>query len=210
VGPCRLAYGTIIAAGTIYRQDELRPGRLIFGGAGEGGNISYTPVRHRHDKRIIKNNILYIANLFALMQWYRHVRPLFVSPNFPQVLLAALKEKLERAIDERIKRLGDYCLKMQEDRSLDGNSSPKDLKSDLQVIRPWPEIQDYLIARHQVTGDTALRDHFLKNLNHAIKNSEKNYITAITGMAPGDTQPGTEWLQGIVDEITTAALELME
>jgi len=209
VGPCRLAYGTTIAAGTIYRRDELRPGRLIFGGVGKGSNISYTPDRHRHDKRIIKNNVIFIANLFALMQWYRHVRPLFVSPNFPQALLDALKEKLSLAIDERIKRLGDYCSNMPTDQTLKDNTSPADLKSKPELISRWPQIQDYLNARQDFGGESALRDDFLEKLNLAIKNSEKNYIAAITGLAPEESQTGTTWLQGIVDEITTGALELL-
>jgi UDP-N-acetylglucosamine/UDP-N-acetylgalactosamine diphosphorylase len=209
VGPCRLAYGTTIAAGTIYRRDELRPGRLIFGGEGKGSNISYTPDRHRHDKRIIKNNVIFIANLFALMQWYRHVRPLFVSLNFPQALLEALKEKLNLAIDERIKRLGDYCSNMPTDQTLKDNTSPADLKSKPELISRWPQIQDYLNARQDFGGESALRDDFLEKLNLAIKNSEKNYIAAITGLAPEDSQTGTTWLQGIVDEITAGTLELM-
>jgi len=209
VGPCRLAYGTTIAAGTIYRRDELRPGRLIFGGVGKGSNISYTPDRHRHDKRIIKNNVIFIANLFALMQWYRHVRPLFVSPNFPQALLDALKEKLSLAIDERIKRLGDYCSNMPTDQTLKDNTTPADLKSKPELISRWPQIQDYLNARQDFGGESALRDDFLEKLNLAIKNSEKNYIAAITGLAPENTQTGTTWLQGIVDEITAGTLELM-
>jgi len=144
------------------------------------------------------DNIIFIANLFALMQWYRCVRPLFVSQDFPQILLEALKEKLNLAIDERIKRLGDYCLKL-----------PADLKSKSELPNRWPEIQDYLEGRQDFAGDTALRDDFLEHLNLAIKNSNKNYITAITGLAPEDTQPGTNWLQGIVDELTAGALELM-
>jgi UDP-N-acetylglucosamine/UDP-N-acetylgalactosamine diphosphorylase len=209
VGPCRLAHGTTIAAGTIYRQDELRPGRLIFGGEGKGGNISYTPGRHRHGKRIIKNNVIFIANLFALMQWYRYVRPLFVSQNFPQALLEALKEKLNLAIDERIKRLGGYCLNTPTDQTLNDNASPANLKSKPELPNRWPEIQDYLIARQDFVGDRALRDDFLEKLNLAIKNSEKNYIAAITGLTPEDTQTGTNWLQGIVDEITTGTLEIL-
>jgi UDP-N-acetylglucosamine/UDP-N-acetylgalactosamine diphosphorylase len=209
VGPCRLAYGTTIAAGTIYRRNELRPGRLIFGGEGKGGNISYTPGPHRHDKRIIKNNVIFIANLFALMQWYRHVRPLFVSRDFPQVLLEALKEKLNLAIDERIKRLGDYCLKMPADHALNDNKSSADLKSKPELPNRWPEIQDYLNARQDFVGDTALRDDFLENLILAIKNSEKNYIATITGLTAEDSATGTRWLQAIVDEITTGTLELM-
>ena len=91
VGPCRLAYGTIIAAGTINRRDELRPGRLIFGGAGKGGSIPYNPGVYRSEKRIVINNIIYIANLLALRQWYHHVRSLFVSTHFPQELIDGLQ-----------------------------------------------------------------------------------------------------------------------
>jgi UDP-N-acetylglucosamine/UDP-N-acetylgalactosamine diphosphorylase len=209
VGPCRLEYGTTIAAGTIYRRDELRPGRLIFGGEGKGGNIAYTPGRHRTDKRIIKNNIIYIANLFALMQWYRHVRSLFVSGDFPQALFEAVKEKLNMAIQERINRLGDYCLKISTDDTADKSASDPRLTSKKELPKRWPETQDYLNARQNYEGDTNLRDTFLEKLNPAIKNSGKIYIATITGLPPADTQSGTNWLQGIVDEITTGALELL-
>ncbi|MBW1846299.1 MAG: protein GlmU, partial [Deltaproteobacteria bacterium] len=85
VGPCRLEYGTIIAAGTICRKDELRPDRLIFGGARKEGNISYKPGFLSGETRIIKNNIEYIANLFALMKWYKNIRSQFISDNFPKI-----------------------------------------------------------------------------------------------------------------------------
>ena len=74
VGPCRLAFGTTVAAGTICRKDELRSGRLIFGGPSKSGNIPYTPGDNRNIKRILTNNIVYISNLTALMHWYSHVR----------------------------------------------------------------------------------------------------------------------------------------
>jgi hypothetical protein len=83
------------------------------------------------------------------------------------------------------------------------------LRSKKELPKRWPEIQDYLNARQNYEGDTNLRDDFLENLNTAIKNSGKNYIAAITGLPPEDTQFGTNWLQGIVDEITTGALELL-
>jgi bifunctional UDP-N-acetylglucosamine pyrophosphorylase/glucosamine-1-phosphate N-acetyltransferase len=37
VGPCRIAYGTVIAAGSVYRKDQLTPDRLVFDGRGRGG-----------------------------------------------------------------------------------------------------------------------------------------------------------------------------
>ncbi|MDA3897307.1 MAG: protein GlmU, partial [Desulfobacteraceae bacterium] len=54
VGPCRLAYGVTIAAGTIFRNDELRENRLIFGGASNTGKIAFTPVAYSNVKPILK------------------------------------------------------------------------------------------------------------------------------------------------------------
>ncbi|NQT10729.1 MAG: protein GlmU, partial [Desulfobacteraceae bacterium] len=97
VGPCRLAFGTVVAAGTIYRKDELRPQRLIFDKPGKGGNIAFTADAYRGIKRIVTNNIIYMANLTALMQWYIHVRTQFISDDFPEPLFVGLKEKLNMA-----------------------------------------------------------------------------------------------------------------
>ncbi|MGD2272967.1 MAG: protein GlmU, partial [Desulfobacterales bacterium] len=165
VGPSRLAFGTTIAAGTIYRRDELRPGRLIFGGAGKGGNISYTPGRSPTDKRIIKNNLVFIANLYALRQWYVHVRPLFVSDDFPRILLQAATDKIDLALHERIGRLKDYCLKISTDDTADINASDPRLTLKKGLSKRWPELRDYLNTRQTYEGNTKLRDDFLETLN---------------------------------------------
>ena len=89
-------------------------------------------------------------------------------------------------------------------------SVSKDPKTESNLPNQWPMIQDYLTTRQDHGGDTAIRDAFLENLNQAIKNSDKNYIAAITALAPGVAQTGTSWLQGIVDGVTTGALELIE
>jgi len=112
VGPCRLEFGTVTAAGSIIRIDELRPGRLIFSGTGRGGSIPFMPGMYQNIKRIVLNNITYIANLIALMQWYAYVRSQFISDDFTEPLFVALKEKLRMAIDERIQRLKALSQKM--------------------------------------------------------------------------------------------------
>ncbi len=43
VGPCRLAYGTVLAAGSICRKDELRPDRLIQEGGARSANVAVYP-----------------------------------------------------------------------------------------------------------------------------------------------------------------------
>ena len=180
VGPCRLAFGTVIAAGSIYRKDELRQGRLIFEGLMNSGNIAFTSGIYRSLKRIMANNTIYIANLIALMQWYLHVRSKFISDNFPDVLFDGLKEKLNMAIDERIRKLKDFC-KNQPD--FDG-------------------IEDSFNKMRLNEGDKSLRDTFLKHIDSGIQKSGVNYISVIKGLENKSSELGTKWLQGIVDSVT--------
>ena len=215
VGPCRLAYGTTVAAGTIVRKDELRPGRLLFGGAQKGGNLSYKPGRYRNEKRVVINNIVYIANLIALGQWYRHVRSQFISEYFPETLLAGLEEKLNRAISERVNRLEDLCSKIQKYLEMEtqksnerARSSPA-LKQKQEWVARWSRMKDLLDQSRTETGDTGDRDSFLEKVQKGIKKSGLDYIAVIQGLPPSDGAIGTQWLQGIVDRVVNEALNLI-
>ena len=208
IGPCRLTYGTIIAAGTINRKDELNPGRLIFGGAGKGGSVPFTPGVYRSEKRIVINNIIYIANLMALMQWYNHVRIMFISQVFPQQLLNGLKEKLNIAIKERITRLGQLCLKMP-DPEIEKETSERLMRQKNELRDRWPEMEDAFKIHENKEDDLSIRDSFLETINRGIKMTGKDYIPVIKGLSSEDTNIGTRWLQGIVDGITAQIVEII-
>ncbi len=215
VGPCRLAYGTTVAAGTIVRKDELRPGRLLFGGAQKGGNLLYKPGRYRNEKRVVINNIVYIANLIALGQWYRHVRSQFISECFPETLLAGLEEKLNRAISERVNRLEVLCSKIQKYLEMEtqksnerARSSPA-LKQKQELVARWSRMKDWLDQSRTETGDTGDRDSFLEKVQKGIKKTDLDYIAVIQGLPPSDGAIGTQWLQGIVDRVVNEALNLI-
>ena len=189
VGPCRLGFGITVAAGTITRKDEIRSDRLIFGGTGKGGNVPYEPGKLRMGKKIIINNILYIANLIALKQWYQHVRRLFVTQRFPEALLNGLKEKVSLAIAERINRLEAFCLKEPE--------------------AGWSELKGFLNGQLSNPGDAKSMDTFLESIHQGIAGSGKDYIGVIQGLEPADSARGTKWLQGIVDHIAGEAPRMM-
>ncbi len=208
IGPCRLAYGTIIAAGTINRKDELNSGRLIFGGAGKGGSIPFTPGMYRSEKRIVINNIIYIANLMALLQWYNHVRSMFISHDFPQSLLDGLKEKLNMAIKERVKRLGELCLKMP-DLDIAKKTSERLMRQKNELRERWPEMEEAFKTNKNKEGDLSIRDLFLETINREIKMSGENYIPVIKSLSVENATQGTKWLQGIVDNITAQIIEIM-
>ncbi len=190
VGPCRLAFGTVTAAGTICRKDELRPGRLLFEAKGQGGNIPFVHGAHRNTKKLMINNVIYIANLMALNQWYIHVRSQFISYEFPETLLSGLEEKLNMAINERIKRLKEFCQKNE-------------------FYDRWSELEESFKKLQTKEGDRKLKDIFLEKINLGIKESGNDYISVIKGLNGKDAKSGTIWLQGIVDQITVNLLKII-
>jgi UDP-N-acetylglucosamine/UDP-N-acetylgalactosamine diphosphorylase len=215
VGPCRLAYGTTVAAGTIVRRDELRPGRLLYGGTSKDVNLSYKPGRYRNEKRVVLNNIIYIANLIALGQWYRQVRSQFISEYFPETLLAGLEEKVNRAISERLSRLEALCDNIQislemetPEKSKRGHLSPA-RKQKQELVARWPGMKDLLNQRRAEPGVTRERDSFLEKVHKGIQKTGLDYISVIQGLPTSDSVIGTQWLQGIVDRVANDALSLI-
>ncbi|MBL0701008.1 MAG: protein GlmU [Desulfosarcina sp.] len=186
VGPCRLAFGTIIAAGSICRKDEIRGNRLIITDAVKSGNIPFLPGRYQNNKKILRNNIIYIANLIALREWYLHLRSMFVSDDFPDALLSGLNENIGLALDERLKRLKEVCLKIPESG----------------LYTSWPAIKEILDNEKYHKGDAGLRDNFLERIRSIILQTGKDYISVIKNLNADDKAKGTTWLQGIVDNIT--------
>jgi len=207
VGPCRLGYGITVAAGTIVRKDEIRSDRLIMGGAGKAGNVAFRPGQFRNDKRIVVNNINYIANLIALKQWYDHVRNLFISNRFPPALLEALLEKLDIAIGERVIRLETVCLK----KPAGGRRSqpPDSSEPTRELDELWPEIKASLTLLPADSATAASRDQFLDSIRQGISVHGQDYIRVIQGLDPADSVKGTRWLQGIVDDIITGSQKIL-
>jgi UDP-N-acetylglucosamine/UDP-N-acetylgalactosamine diphosphorylase len=197
VGPVRLAFGTTVAAGTILRKSELRPDRLIIGGAAKAGNIAFQPGRFSATGRIIKNNLVYIANLMALHQWYRRVRSLFVGQRFPETLLAGLLENSRLAVAERTRRLKELGDKMAQ--SGDGAFSER-----------WPALDEALHRRLDSTGDLRMCESFLEAVTSMLGREGKDYLAVIKALSPQATEQGTAWLQGIIDDTVAAALKPLE
>jgi len=216
VGPCRLEFGTVIAAGSIFRKDELRPKRLLFEGMGKSGNIPFMPGTYYNIKRITVNNIIYIANLIALEHWYTHVRSKFLSDDFPEPLFDGLKEKLDMAIAERIHRFKALTQKMSDSvRAYQYHTKEKENESRLvlqqkkELYKRWTELEENFKYQRNTEEKTSLRDIFLEKIDIGIKTSGKDYISVIKGLSIEDKNAGTGWLQGIVDSITAESFKII-
>jgi bifunctional UDP-N-acetylglucosamine pyrophosphorylase/glucosamine-1-phosphate N-acetyltransferase len=212
VGPSRLAFGITVSAGTILRKDELRPNRLIVGGSTKGGNIAYTPGVYSNVKRIFTNNIYYISNLFALMQWYQNVRYQFISDECPESLFNGLIEKLNLAIDERIRRLELFVHKLSESKTqtkdkITNDVSAKALSLSDELLMHWPEISDKLMSHKTSTGEEQLRTQFLKDISAGFNDYGKQYIKVIKNLSENDAKNGSLWMQGIIDQVVTDIMD---
>jgi bifunctional UDP-N-acetylglucosamine pyrophosphorylase / glucosamine-1-phosphate N-acetyltransferase len=209
VGPCRLGYGTVIAAGTINRKDELRPNRLIFGGGSRSGNVPFAAGHYHGFKRILTNNIIYLANLAALGQWYDQVRRLFVSNDFPQTLLEGLQAKLQMAVDERIVRLSELVHKVLEQEP-EGKENSSESDSVQKGHVNWlPELESFLRETRNRVGEHSLRDPFLEIICNEFGQNGKQYFKVMKRLNSDVSEIGTRWLQGIVNEVTEGAFKII-
>ncbi|MBS3733170.1 MAG: protein GlmU, partial [Desulfobacterales bacterium] len=216
VGPCRLAYGTVIAAGTINRKDELRPGRLIFGGSGKSGNAPYHGgLVYRNIKRIVLHNLHYIAGLQALRHWYEYVRSLFISEIMPDELYNGLVRTLDACIDERIRRLGEFADKMPESlknyqASAGQGASDTLLSQKRQLYDNWSRLEQELRTGGPAVESPEKRDAFIKRIRDQIQASGSyDYVAVIRSLDPDAAAAGTDWLMEIIESLTGRWLSMV-
>ena len=215
VGPCMFNYGTIIAAGTIQRKDELEPDKLLFGGAMRGGRVKAPIGIYQNVKRLVVHNITYIGNLIALLNWYKYVRSRFISDEFSIELLEGLVITLNLAIDERIKRLKalneKFSFSMYQ-MTKGGNGESALLQQKKEFIEKWYFVEEKMIEIRK--SETILcqkeADQFLVMLDKTIQEDGNNdYIKLIQNLENEVVIYGTEWLKEIVGFFSNEVFEIL-
>jgi bifunctional UDP-N-acetylglucosamine pyrophosphorylase / glucosamine-1-phosphate N-acetyltransferase len=215
VGPVRIGFGTVIAAGMIYRKDFLQGNGLLFSQASIKKQQPHYPLLYPGIKRIIKNNINYIANIIALKQWYLDVRScFFVSTKHEEALYKGALEKLEMVISERIHRLGHVAETMPlsievYNRVTQEKASRKNIQLRREFFEQWARLKDFLENCSHITGVQEKRDDFLELIPRMIRERGRDYLEVIKAMDHEGAALGTEWLQGLVDEINTEAAKII-
>lgn len=203
VGPVRIGYGNISAAGSIIRKNELGRDRLILGGAFKDMSIPRKYGVYKNVSHIFNNNIIYIASLIGLNAWYKNVRPMFSSDFFSKQLVVGMQETLSVCINERIHRFNIFCKKLKTSR---------DILSTASKSYPVVATHDTAIKK----GETALKvfkrqlsDHslsdpgirFLRIIENKIKTDDQPYIQTIQDLSPKEKEIGTHWLREIEQSI---------
>jgi UDP-N-acetylglucosamine/UDP-N-acetylgalactosamine diphosphorylase len=205
VGPLRLDYGNVIAAGTILRKDALERNKLILTKPYRAGVFPFVPDLYSGLPRILENNILYLANLAALEQWYIHVRqPFFTSQELGGLIYAGVLDKLALAKEERIKRLRVMTNKIEASLERRGNQAGG-RAGKRELCDTIGRIAELFSGEIVEKSGLRARDGFLEAFMDHKKENDGSYVESVQGLPAGVSEKGTAWLQEIVDAISLKA-----
>jgi UDP-N-acetylglucosamine/UDP-N-acetylgalactosamine diphosphorylase len=203
VGPTRIAYGTAIAAGTICRKDILEERKLITAPEALTKPRVFAIGIYSGVNRIVKNNLIYIGNLWALKAWYELVRTRTMSADvYSQACHAGALAQIEDGLKERTKRLRELAENMPHSlkfaRSVTGQDLPPKLQAQQQALADkWPEIEARLNAGPPTTAGAENREAFLMEWEQIQVAS--GHCKAVSAIGSPARNAGTAWLQKIVD-----------
>ena len=209
VGPLRVGYGNVTAASTILRSDVTEENKLVVGKSYTGSVTHFTPNQYLGLSRLVSGNVLYLANLLALEEWYTQVRrDFFHKQELGEWIYRGALEKLSMAKEERISRLKLMAAKMPESMRRDkpDGASAARKKEFHEKITPLCELLLHPVASPKTIE---MKEVFLNSFQAYGRIGDKTYIETIKSL-PGDTaKMGTDWLQHIIDDLCQEATMLL-
>ncbi|UCF84520.1 MAG: protein GlmU [Desulfobacteraceae bacterium] len=209
VGPLRMGYGNIVAANSILRNDFIEDNKLIVGKTHSGKTMNYRPRAYPVFRRILENNIIYLANLIALEEWYINVRrPFFDTQELGRLVFDGSLDKLALAKKERLKRLKILAEKVKIPFEDDEKSNTK-TKGRNEFSLKYSEIEGLFSGAMKNSDIDRYRDVFLSDYENSRINNGSDYIAVIQGLPSQVSQKGTTWLQGIIDAFCEKTKEIV-
>lgn len=197
IGPMRLGYGNVVAAGSILRKDYPQDNQLIFDVPHSSGTRNFMPAAYPSFKRVTENNILYLANIKALEAWYENVRkPFFDAQRFGSLIYTGAMDQLLSARKERLHRLNTMAQKAvdQSHRTL----RPTAMKQRRALEENMATIEEIFGKKLNDTKTNKAADMFLRDFEQFCK-KRNTYIETIQMLSPSLSTKGTQWLQNIVN-----------
>ena len=210
VGPLKIAYGCISAAGSIIRKSQLHNDQLILGGAFKDISIPRQYYIYKNVALIFNNNIQYISGLISLKFWYQYVRTLFIYDDFSKALHKGMTETLDSCIKERIQRLEGFSKKLEKSKEI-FMGKISDSKSKIILTHEKAIENVHLSAKlfKAKCKNISLNGHgeqFIRIVEKKIKNNQTNYIETIQSLASYEYEKGSEWLFDIENSLSNELL----
>ncbi|MCG8530826.1 MAG: hypothetical protein MI749_09190, partial [Desulfovibrionales bacterium] len=203
VGPRKINFGCISAAGSVLRKDEEKKGRLILAGGLKNLSLPWEPGIYTQIGDIYNKNVRYISGLMALKAWYIHVRPLFCDDYLSSQLILGLGNNLDNCIHERIKRLEQFCEKLiaSKNRLLDAQKNVNAIKIHDTVLSAFPKAKRKFEDASPWTSVNKNGENFIQTIENGIRRYGKNYISVIKNLSDPEKSSGSQWLLGIEEKV---------
>ena len=215
LGPSRIGFNTVIAAGVIYRGDCPQGNKLLMGKMPQKEDKDFYPGLYWSVKRRVTNCIEYIANIIALRQWYLNVRVKFYQESkMEKLLYEGAIEKLEIIFNERVKRFKLLANKMEKSielyKSVMGNKASVELLNQKrELLENIQDIEKGFNECLSYSGDKKKRDEFIKNIDTLIKETGIDYIKVIKNLNEHNLNVGTVWLLSIVEKTRNTVMKYL-
>ena len=198
VGPSRVGFGSVLAAGTVYRAD-YDEGVLVLGERKRDGSTAFRPRSLGAIRAKVSKNVLYLGELTALWAWYRHVRTRLAGTEpLAQAVVDAGLRVVEANIAERLKQLDRFRDLVKE--CLPATSSPAGeppLAGEWrEFVGGWERVRSIVGSYRAIEGRTELRDELCARLGPAA-----SYTAAIQALDAADRRRAVEWLASIRAEM---------
>lgn len=215
VGPLRIGFGTVIAAGVICRTDYPEGGVMIKNAPFDVHNVSFHIGVYGNIVHKVVNNIHYIANLLALKEWYIHVRQLFFSRQEMGIpMYRGLLEKCDMAIRERVRRFREFNEKVKESvrmgvQIFDPRDSERVIPLQQEFINSWVYLEETFTAGSEKNVGEKHRDAFVGAIDRKVSTGDIDYIRVIQSLESEILTQGTAWLESIVRHVTETTMNYL-
>ena len=207
VGPVQIDFGTVLAAGHVYRQDH-GPNELVVGEQVAVGVRPFVPHRYTGIRRRLTRNVEYVANLVALWQWYQQVRLACVPRESVAYLVyqGAIK-LLGDNIEERVRQLGklagymnDSIAELECSSTRSTRKIADEIAAQRNFLERWPDLERELLSYPTRLKTNPCPDR----LRNAIdQQCDGSYLERIHGLDERAVQDGIDWLQAIVGDLSS-------
>ena len=198
VGPVRINYGCLTAAGSIIRKNELKNDRILLGGSYKEISFPREYYIYKNITHIFNNNIYYIAGLISLKSWYRYIRPLFVYDDFSKALIKGMQETLDDCIEERIYRLKVFCEKLETSKKTflvkNADKKSKSILLHNKAINQFQHADKIFKTEYEKKSLNKTGEQFIKIIEKKIVTYSKNYLKIIQSLTPDEYEKGSKWL----------------
>jgi UDP-N-acetylglucosamine/UDP-N-acetylgalactosamine diphosphorylase len=153
VGPVQIDFGTVIPAGIICRQSTLKAGQLFSSPALPAMRKNILPGVYGDIGNKVYLNVLYIANMLALRQWYIHVRQnFFLKQKFGVGLYEGACQVIDEAVAERLSQMRLFAKNLETSLLSTAGQKKKHLPDNVvrlqkELLFKWPQMEVYLTRR---------------------------------------------------------------